>query len=94
MGLFNSVKIYAGKWNVKSSDRLGEDDLNMIKSAVTCSSDYGISVCFFLKKGGQFYIPLSNECNIGIGEVVPLNKVEVLTLSKDGEADIQRINVL
>lgn len=94
MSLFSNVKIYAGNWNVKSTEKLGDSDKNIIKSACTVSSDFGVSVCFFLKAGGQFYVPLSRDCNLGIGEIVDLDKVEVITLSKDGEADIQRINVI
>lgn len=91
MSLFNNVKIYAGNWSVKSTERLGKDDLEAIKSAVTVSSEFGTSVCFFLKRGGQFYIPVSKDSNVGIGEVLDLEKITVLTLQKDGEADIQRI---
>lgn len=92
MSLFSNVKIYAGGWSIKSKDKLGESEFNSIKNAVTVSSEYGVSACFFLKKGGQFYVPMSKDSNVGIGEVLDLNKITVLTLEKDGEADIQRID--
>jgi hypothetical protein len=94
MSLFSNVKIYAGNWNVKSVDKLEQADKDAIKNVVTTSSDYGISACFFLKRGGQFYIPMSRDANVGVGEVLDVDKIEVITLEKDGENDIQRINVV
>lgn len=92
--LFSNVKIYAGNWSVKSTEKLTEAEKGAIKSAVTTMSDYGVSVCFFLNKGGQFYRPLSRDCDMGVGEIVDLDKIEVITLQKEGEADIIRVNVV
>jgi hypothetical protein len=52
-----------------------------------------MSVCFFFKAGGQSYMPVSRDSNVEIGQSVDLTKAKVLTLSQEGSADIQRIEV-
>lgn len=37
------------------------------------------------------FIPLDQNCSASPGDVLDLNKVKIVTLSKEGEADIQRI---
>ena len=92
MSIFSSLsKIYAGKWAVKNSRSFTPEEINEVNKAVVTSSDYGNSVCFFLKSGGQGYIPLSNDSTKGVGEEVDLKSAKILTLSKQGEADITRI---
>lgn len=55
------------------------------------ASDFGNSVCFFMKAGGQTFIPLSITAKKGVGESVDLRNAKILTLTKSGEADIIRV---
>ena len=43
--------------------------------------------------GGLTYIPLDQNSNCAIGEVIDLAKAKLTTLKKDGEADIYRVTV-
>ena len=70
-----------------------KEEINSVKEAVVVPSQYGNSVCFMLKAGGQVFLPLSNDSNVGVGESVDLTKAKLLTLEKDGEKDIQRVRV-
>ena len=60
MSIFSSLsKIYASKWAEKSCRDFTAAEVAEVTRAVVTSSDYGNSVCFYLKSGGQGYIPLS-----------------------------------
>lgn len=91
MNIFSKLQVYAGKWNVKSSRKFEAEEVAAVSKAEVVSSQYGNSVCFFLKGGGQSYIPLSNDSNLTVGDTVNLNSAELLTLEKDGESDIVRV---
>ena len=91
--IFDSLPIYAGKWSEKSSRNFTQEEIESVSSAVVVSSSYGSSVCFFMKSGGQTYIPLSSNSTAGIGESIDLTKAKVITLSKPGESDIVRVEI-
>ena len=91
MNIFSTLKSYAGKWNVTNSRNFTQEEINAVSSAVVVSSEYGNSVCFHMVSGGMTFIPLSNNSTKGIGESVNLSECKLLTLSKQGEADINRI---
>lgn len=89
--IFASLQVYAGKWNVKSSRAFTAEEISVVESAVVVPSNYGNSVCFFMRSGGQTYIPLSSDSTKGVGEVINLTEAQVLTLEKSGENDIIRV---
>ena len=91
MNIFNSLKVYAEKWNVTSSRSFTQEEIDSIDDAEVVDSQYGFCVCCHLRNGGQTYIPLSNTSSLGIGDSVDLTKAKLLTLSRTGEADILRI---
>ena len=91
MNIFSSLRVYGGKWAVKASRAFNQEELAAISSATVIPSNYGNSVCFMMVNGGQSFLPLSNDSTLGVGEKVDLNKAELLTLSKEGEADIYRV---
>ena len=91
MSIFETLRLYAGKWSVKSSRNFTEEEINAVKSATVVASEYGNSVCFMMKSGGMTFIPLSNTSTKGIGESVDLKEAKVLTLEKQGENDIVRV---
>ena len=91
MNIFSTLKSYAGKWNVVNSRAFTDEEIAAVDSAVVVSSEYGNSVCFHMVSGGMTFIPLSNNSTKGIGESVNLSECKLLTLSKQGEADINRI---
>ena len=89
--IFASLRTYAGKWAEKSRRAFSVEEVAAVSSAVVVNSNYGLSVCFFMKSGGQTFIPLSNTSSLGVGEVVDLNNASLVTLEKQGEADIVRV---
>lgn len=93
MSIFAGCKSYEGIWEVSSVDTIPQDDLNAIQSAHVVNSQYGLSVCFIMKAGNVFYKPLDQNSVASAGDAVDLSKAKVVTLSKQGEADIQRIRI-
>lgn len=89
--IFASLCTYAGKWSEKSRRAFSAEEVNAISNAVVVNSNYGLSVCFMMKSGGQTFIPLSSNSSKGVGESVDLNSASLITLQKDGEADIIRV---
>jgi len=86
-----AIELYAGKWQVKDSRKFTEEELGDIDHAVVVASDYGNSVCFYLKNGYQGYIPLSDEATIGVGQTVDPTQCTIVTLTKPGHKDIERV---
>lgn len=91
MNIFSALRVYAGKWNVKESRTFTNDEIAAVQSATVVDSQYGQSVCFLMVSGGQTYIPLDQNSSKATGDTVDLSKAELLTLSKQGEADIYRV---
>jgi hypothetical protein len=91
MSIFSGLQSYAGKWSVKSVESMSAEDIAMVSSAHVVNSQYGLSCCFMMKAGNMHFIPMDQNCTTAPGEVLDLNKVKVITLEKQGEADIQRI---
>ena len=93
MNIFSNLQVYAGKWAEKSRRNFSAEEINAVDSNVVVSSNYGLSVCFFMKSGGQTFIPLSNDATVGLGESVDLQKASLITLGKPGESDIIRVSI-
>lgn len=92
--IFSGLTVYAGKWSVKEEVVLDAEDRALFSSAKVVSSDFGKSVCFFLKAGGQNFIPLSTEgVQPAVGDSVNLEKCTVQVLEKQGEHDILRVKI-
>lgn len=93
MNIFASLQVYAGKWSIKSERAFDDEEIAAVKRAVVVPSQYGNSVMFTMKTGGQTYIPLANDSTLTVGEIVDMTKAKLLTLSKDGESDINRVSI-
>ena len=92
MNIFSALRVYAGKWQVKDSRSFSADEISAVESATVVDSQYGQSVCFLMVNGGQTYIPLDQNSFKATGETVDLSKAQLLTLSRQGEADIYRVS--
>ena len=93
MNIFNSLRIYAGKWNEKEVNAFSQEEIDSISKAEVVESQYGLSVCFYLKAGGKAYIPLDQNASASLGDTIDLSKAKVVTLSKAGEDDIYRVRI-
>lgn len=89
--VFASLTKYADNWKVVDSRAFNEEEIAAVKSASVVSSQYGNSVCFMMKSGGQTYIPLSRDSELAVGDNVDLTKAQLLTLHRDGDDDIMRV---
>lgn len=93
MNIFNAIKVYAGKWQVKDSRAFSQEEIDAVAKASVVDSQYGLSVCFFLKSGGQSFIPLSSTSSLNVGDAVNLSAAKLLTLSREGDSDIMRVEI-
>ena len=93
MNIFSSLRQYAGKWSLSGSRAFSAEEISAVVSAEVVDSQYGNSVCFHMQGGGITFIPLSNDSTLGVGDSVDLLKAQLLTLSKEGEADINRVKI-
>ena len=91
MNIFSNLRVYAGKWALKASRVFNQEELAAISSATVVPSQFGSSVCFMMVAGGKTFLPLDSSSTLGVGETVDLSKAELLTLAKEGEADIYRV---
>ena len=92
MNIFAGLQVYGGSWQVKSSRSFDAEEIAAVKKAEVVASEYGNSVCFFMHSGGQTYIPLSKQSSLSVGDTVDMNTAKVLTLHRDGNDDITRID--
>ena len=93
MNIFNNLRVYAGKWSVKETRDFTADEVSQVSQAVVVPSQYGNSVQFTMVTGGLTFIPLDQNSNCAIGEVIDLTKAKLTTLGKNGEADIYRVTI-
>ena len=94
MGILNSLRLYRGKWEESGRSAFSAEDINEVASATVVASDFGHSVCFMLKSGGMKFMPVSNTSKpTQVGDKVNLETATVVTLSREGDADIQRIEI-
>ncbi len=93
MNIFSALRVYAGKWNEKKVDVFSPEEIALVDKAEVVESQYGLSVCFFMKAGGQSYIPLDQNSSAAIGDTIDLTKAQVVTLEKKGENDIYRVRL-
>ena len=92
MNIFAGLQKYATKFEVSNSRVFDAEELAQVNSAKVVASQYGLSVCFYMKEGCQKYIPLSRDSTASIGDEVNLQTAKILTLVKDGES-INRIEI-
>ena len=91
MNVFNALRKYATKWQLKDERPFGQDEINAVASAKVVDSNYGYSVCFVMRSGGMTYIPLDDSSSLVTGDTVDLSKATLVTLCKEGEEDIYRV---
>jgi hypothetical protein len=89
--VFAGLTKYADNWKVVDEREFNSEEIAAVKSASVVSSQYGNSVCFLMKSGGQTYIPLSRDSELAVGDSVDLSQAKLLTLHRDGDGDIIRV---
>ena len=92
MNIFESIRKYAGKWELTNSRSFTQEEMDAVSSASVVSSEYGNSACFMMVGGGMSFIPMSSNSTVGVGESIDLSKAKLLTLERDGET-INRVEI-
>lgn len=85
LNILANLEVYAGSWRVVNTLKFNEEELAAIADNIVKASEYGSSVCLYLKSGGTSYIPLSTDAKTPIGKKIDLASAEVLVLKRDGE---------
>lgn len=91
MNIFASLRVYAGKWAEKSHRDFTPEEIASVLEANVIESEYGNSVCFIMRTGGQTYIPVDQNSSLSLGDSVDLSKHQLVTLERAGEDDIYRV---
>ena len=93
MNIFSALRVYAGKWSEKEVRAFAPEEVAAVDKAEVVESQYGFSVCFFMKSGGQTYVPLDQNSSLGEGDIIDLTKAQLVTLQRPGEGDIYRVRI-
>ena len=94
MNIFESLKKYANQFVVANRRKFSKEEKALVDHAEVKLSQYGMSVCFYMKSGCQTYIPLSRDSVAAEGDKVDLTKAEILTLKKEGSDEtIDRVEI-
>ena len=95
MGIIDSLRLYRGKWNVKSTEAFSASDIAGVSRAEVVASEFGKSVCLHLSNGGMKFMPVSSSSKVDapVGSNVDLTKCNCVTLGREGDADIYRIEI-
>lgn len=88
--IFSSKRVYGESWEVTDEREFEKEEIALVKKAEVVPSQYGLSVCFFMKSGGRTYIPLSRDSELEEGDAFDLRGAKILTLERDGET-IERV---
>ena len=93
--IFSGVPVYGEKWQLINEVSLDAEDKAQFSSAKVVSSDFGKSVCFFLKGGrGTQFIPMSSQGEqLAVGADVNLDAVTIQVLGRTGEKNIMRVKI-
>lgn len=78
-------------WIITNSRSFTKEEISEVNDTRVVKSQYGLSVEFSMKNGGVTYIPLMGT--LPVDAKINLKSAKILTLSKDGQKDIYRIQV-
>lgn len=89
--VFMTLRMYAGNWVLVDERPFDEEEKAAVNSAEVVDSQYGPSVCFMMKTGQRAYIPVSTNSKLKIGDAVDLNTAKLVTLFREGDGNITRV---
>ena len=89
--VFMNLRMYAGNWVLVDERPFDAEEKEAVKSAEGVDSQYGPSVCFMMKTGQRAYIPVSTNSSLKIGDAGDLNTAKLITLFREGDGNITRV---
>lgn len=90
MNIFDSLRSYAGKWNVVDARPMSEEEKSSVKSFHAVEGDYGTSLCFLMMHGDMHFIPVSRDADLSKVDEIGLDDIKLITLKK-GDDEITRV---
>lgn len=82
------------RWNLVEQRCFSDEEIKAVKSNIVVNSKLGKSVCFFMNRGGQCYIPLRENAEIiALGSSIDMKKVKLVTLHRDGDGNVLRVDI-
>lgn len=92
--VFGGLQKYGENWTVVESRNFNEAEIAAVRSNSVVNSQYGKSVCFFMKGGGQTYIPVSNQgADPALGSSIDLTTAKLVKLHREGDGNILRVEL-
>lgn len=89
-----SLQVYGENWQKVNERAFNAEEIAAVRSNSVVNSQYGKSVCFFLKGGGQSYIPVSKQgADPALGSSIDLTTAKLVTLHREGDGDILRVEL-
>lgn len=89
--LFAEKKVYGeNSWEEIDRRKFNTKEKSQIKYAICKDGNYSPACVFFLRAGGQIWIPFTKASKVTTGEKFSMDELMVVTLEKDGET-IERI---
>lgn len=79
------------KWRTKLVRSFSIEEQNSVENTKIVASQYGNSVCFKFKSGGETFIPLSKSSSLKVGDSINLGKGKLIGLCHEGEDTIWRV---
>ena len=94
MGFLDSLRTYAGSWEVTNTEKLSAAEIKSVDKIEVIEKEFdwgtSVSMCFFMKTGGRKYVSLSRDSKLNVGDIVDPKSVEILTLERDGDDPIYK----
>ena len=92
--IFDAVKLYNSEWTEVNNRKFTPEECAAVQGVSVVASQYGKSVCFFMKRGGQTYIPMSNHGNdAALGSSIDMHNAKIVTLHREGDGNILRVEI-
>lgn len=89
-----TLQVYGENWQKVSERAFNAEEINAVRSNSVVESQYGKSVCFFMKGGGQSYIPLSKQgADAALGSSIDMSAAKLVKLHREGDGDILRVEL-
>ena len=80
-------------WRIKERRPFSSAETQSIKKAEVVDSQFGNSAGFYMNSGGFTTIPLVSYSSLAIGDIIDLSKANIVTLSKDDDCDLMRVEI-
>ena len=92
--VFGGLQVYGESWMKVNERAFNADEIAAVRSNSVVNSNFGKSVCFFMKGGGQTYIPLSKQgADAPLGSSIDMSTAKLVTLHRQGDGNILRVEL-